>query len=127
MMRDITSVFKGITTPTQTIYEQIANAGWEVKKIDFDKKQGVYTATATNPYGEELVKTGPHDSTALGNLLYAVLRHNHIRTAAQHKVGMWQTNWTNRLQEVAEAYAKAPVYDPKAAPAFKALADDSVH
>jgi 2'-5' RNA ligase len=49
-----------------------------------------------------------------------------MRTAAQWKLGMWKTMFTDQLKDIAEAYAKAPVYDPKAAAAFKELADDSV-
>lgn len=126
-MREFTSIFRGITTPLNTIYEQIAQQGWEVRKVKWDKSEGSFVATAKNAFGEERQGRGPTDATALGNLLYTVMRHNHIRTTAQWKVGMWRTMWTDRLQELAEAYAKAPVYDPKAVPAWKALADDSVH
>ena len=42
------------------------------------------------------------------------------------RIGMWRTDWTDQLQPIAEAYAKAPVYDPKAAAAYKELADDSM-
>ena len=40
-------------------------------------------------------------------------------------LGQWKADWSDQLQPIAEAYAKAPVYDPKAAAAYKALADDS--
>lgn len=109
------------------MYDQISQAGWEMKKVQYDKKTGQMVATAKNPFGEEIAKTGPDDATALGNLLHAILRRNHLRTPAQWKVGMWNTTWTDKLPEIAEAYSKAPVYDPKAAAAWKLLGDDSLH
>lgn len=126
-MKDISSVFAGLSTPPQVMYDQISQAGWEMKKVQYDKKTGQMVAIAKNPFGEEIAKTGPDDATALGNLLHAILRRNHLRTPAQWKVGMWNTTWTDKLPEIAEAYSKAPVYDPKAAAAWKLLGDDSLH
>jgi hypothetical protein len=123
---DITSAFRGLTTPLPALYDQIARQGWEPTKVKWDSSLGAFTAEARNAHGEKVTKTGPTDKTALGNLLVAIMRHTHMRTAAQYKVGMWKTMFTDQLQPIAEAYAKAPVYDPKAAQAFKELADDSV-
>lgn len=124
-MTNVTSAFRGITTPTADLYQQIAQTGWETTKVKFDKTQDVYVAEAKNPYGEKITRTGPNDSTALGNLLVAIMRRHHIRSAAQWKLGMWKTMFTDQLQPIAEAYAKAPIYDPKAAGAFMELAQDS--
>jgi hypothetical protein len=66
-------------------------------------------------------------NTAVANALLAVTRRNHMRTTAQFKVGMWRTNFHERQREIAEAYRDAPIYDPKAVAAWKALGDDSMH
>jgi hypothetical protein len=107
------------------LYTRIGDSGWSVKRVKFDKKEDCYVASAKNPYGDEIEKTGPDEGMAVRNLLLAIERKNHMRTAAMERIGMWKADWSDQLQPIAEAYAKAPVYDPKAAAAFKALADDS--
>jgi hypothetical protein len=107
------------------LYVRLGETGWSLKKVKFDKKEDCYVASAKNPYGEELEGTGPDEAMAVRNLLLKVERKNHMRSAAMERVGMWKSDWADQLQPIAEAYAKAPVYDPKAAAAFKALADDS--
>jgi hypothetical protein len=107
------------------LYTRIGDSGWSVKKVKFDKKEDCYVASAKNPHGDEIEKTGPDEGMAVRNLLLAIERKNHMRSAAMERIGMWKADWSNQLQPIAEAYAKAPVYDPKAAAAFKALADDS--
>lgn len=108
------------------LYIRISETGWSVKKVKFDKKEDYYVASAKNSYGDEIEKTGPDEGMAVRNLLLAIERKNHMRSAAMERIGMWKSNWVDQLQPIAEAYAKAPVYDPKAAAAFKALADDSM-
>lgn len=125
-MSIVTSAFQGITTPASDLYNQITNLGWTTTKVKYDSKLGAFTATGKNLHGEQITKTGPNESTALGNLLVAVMRHTHMRTAAQWKVSMWKTMFTDQLKPIAEAYSKAPVYDPKAAGCFQELAQDSV-
>lgn len=125
MIRDVTSAFRGVTTPLNELVDRIGEAGWELQKVDF--KSGSYFAKAKNPHGETIEKTGPTDATAVANVLVAILRRHRIRTEAQYKIGMWQSTFTDQLQPIAEAYSQLPVYDPKAAQAWKELADDSSH
>lgn len=127
MRIDVTTAFHGISTPLQELYTKIGDLGWSVKKVGWDKKQECYLAVAQSPHGEQVEKTGKTDKTAVANLLLAVTRKQNMRTTAQWKVGMWKTMFTDQLQPIAEAYANAPTYDPKAAAAFKELADDSMH
>jgi hypothetical protein len=121
---DLTSAFRGITTPVRDLMNEIHARGWTVGKVEF--KKGEYHASATNPSGKKVTKTGRDQATALGSLLIAIMRREHVRSAAQRHVGMWKSNWTDQIQEIAEAYATAPAYDPKAGPAWKELANDSV-
>lgn len=107
------------------LYLRLGESGWSIKRVKFDKKEDCYVAIAKNDHGEEIEKTGPDEGMAVRNLVLAVERKNHMRSAAMEKVGMWKANWDDQLQPMAEAYAKAPIYDPKAAAAYKALADDS--
>lgn len=123
-MIDVTSVFQGITTPLPELTGQIENLGWQLDKVNFG--QGTYRAKASNPHGEKIERTGLTDRTAVANVLLAIIRKHKVRTAAQHYGGMWAANWTDKLAEIAEAYSKAPIYDPKAASAWKELAQDSV-
>jgi hypothetical protein len=121
---DLTSAYKGITTPLPAIVSQIENLGWTMGKIQWRKD--AYVASARNPHGETVEMKGLNEATAAANVLKSILRLHKVRTAAQKFGGMWNTSWADRLQEVAEAYSKAPVYDPKAAPAWKELARDSM-
>ena len=125
-MRQAISIFTGITTPTNELYDQIARYGWEVTKLGWDPSSNSYKAEGQDSYGQSTAKTGPEPNAALANLLIAIARRTHLRTSAQYKVGMWKTMFTDQLKDIAEAYSKAPVYDPKAATYFKELADDSV-
>src|SRR5271166_2688331 len=108
------------------LYTRIGDAGWSVKKVKFDKKDDEYVAEAKNDHGETLKGTGPDEAMAVRNLVLKVERKNHMRTAAMERIGMWANTWEDQLRPIAEAYAKAPIYDPKAAAAYKALADDSM-
>jgi hypothetical protein len=119
--------FVGVTTPVEDLAIAIQNQGWQLGSVQYDNKLNAYTAEAISPHGEKLQKTGPDGNTAVANALLAVTRRNHMRTTAQFKVGMWRTNWHERLPEIAEAYRDAPIYDPKAVAAWKALGEDSVH
>jgi hypothetical protein len=108
------------------LYMLVSESGWSIRKIKYDKKDDCYVASAKNPFGDEIEKTGPDEEMATRNLVLAIQRKNHMRSAAMERIGMWKVDWSDQLQPIAEAYAKAPVYDPKAAAAYKALADDSV-
>jgi hypothetical protein len=114
--------YKGITTPLNELYPEIEKRGWE-PKVDFKDDQ--YVATGSNPHGETLEAKGPTDSTAVGNLLLLIMRRETIRQGSFH-IAQWNTNFSSNMEEIAKAYAKAPLYDPKAAPAWKELADDSM-
>lgn len=119
----IQSAFRGITTPINEIYDEITKRGWE-PSVKFKKGEG-YIATAKNPHGETLETKGKTDATAAGNLLVKIMRHETIRSSHRRKLALWNTSFTNKIEEIAKAYAQAPVYDPKAAIAWKELADDS--
>lgn len=121
---DLTSVFRGVTTPERVLYDHIEQQGWTTNSVAY---QGdAYVAKGSNAHGEKLERTGPDANTALSNLLVAITRKNYMHTPAQAKVSAWASNWTNQVKEIADAYVKLPVYDPKAAGAWKELADDSV-
>lgn len=117
---EILGIQHGLTLASQTIREQITATGWEVRKVKFDTKLDRYTATAKSARGEELERNGKTERLALANLLLAVTK----RTGHTH-LGRWQTNFTDQLQAIAEAYSKAPLYDVKASAAFMELARDS--
>lgn len=117
--REITSAFKGITTPVSALYDQIHQRGWQVTGIKHDAEEG-YEATATNPHGEQASKVGRDEATALGALLLYIVRREFMRQ------GAWNSHWADKQEPIAQAYAKAPLFDPKAAAAWKELADDSL-
>lgn len=118
----LVSGWLGVTTPVREIYDEIAGRGWTVEKVAV--KDGEFVAEAKNEWGESLTAKGRDDKSAAAQLLMRVMRREHMRSAAQRKVGAWKTNWNDQLGEIAAAYAQAPLYDPKAAGAWKALADD---
>lgn len=119
---DVTSAFQGITTPPRELYDEIHGRGWEVQKVDVNG-DGLYEATVKNPYGETLAKTGPDPQTALGHCLVGIMRQETMRYP---RVAAWTDTWEQERPEIAEAYADAPTYDPKAAGAWKELGEDSM-
>lgn len=119
---DVTSGFLGITAPLRELYDEVHQRGWTVSKLDV--KDGNYVATVKNPHGEQLEKTGPTPETAVGNALVALMRQETMRYRG--RTAAWNTTWNDQLPQIAQAYAEAPIYDPKAAGAWKELAQDSV-
>src|SRR3954466_14889032 len=120
---NVLSALQGVSTPLPQMVQQLESIGWTLGRIQFKDNQ--FLAPATNQMGEEIVKTGPSAEIAVSNTLLAAGRRNHIRSYAMFKVGMWQGDWIDRLNDIAEDYRKAPIYDPKAVAAYKSLADDS--
>lgn len=114
----VTSAFQGITTPISELYNEIHMRGWQVGNVDI--KDGQFIASASNPHGEKVEKQGRDPQTALGALLMYIMRREHIRQ------GAWSQHWGDQLESIAQAYAKAPHFDAKAAAAWKELADDCV-
>lgn len=124
---DITSAFQGLSTTLPELYTLIGDLGWSVHKVRYDKKLEQFVAIAKSPTGEEIKKTGTSDKAAVANLLLAVTRRQHTKTSAQQKLSAWKYTFVDEQKEIAEAYVKAPLYDPQAAIAFKELADDCMH
>lgn len=125
-MPDILASLQGLTANLEDLVQQVGQLGWEVKHIKYDKKKG-YLVKAKNPHGEEIESFGDSEKRAMAKLLLSITRKYNMRTAAQWKLGMWNPhNWTDQLPQIAEAYSKANIYDPKAAAAFHELGQDSV-
>lgn len=111
----------GLTLSHKTLRAQIEQIGWTVGKIHFDSKLDRYTAEAKSPSGEKLSRNGKTERLALSNLLITIThRNSHVAT----KLSSWQTTFTNQIAQIAEAYMKAPIYEPKASAAFMELAKD---
>jgi hypothetical protein len=119
---DVTAAFRGVTTPVHKLVGLIEDQGWEPGKVGFS--DGQYTASASFE-GEKVERTGPDQATALANVLKVIVRKHHMRSKVQEHLGMEAPKFLDRLEEIATEYAKATVYDPKAAIAWKELADDS--
>lgn len=97
---------------------KIADRGFEISSVKFDKKSNKYVAIAKREE-KEVRATGNDVKMALANLLNAVA-HTHI--ASIQVLARWQHTFETQLKEIAEAYAKAPAYEKKAAAAFMELA-----
>jgi len=115
---DLTAAFQGFSIPLRHLLDEIHGRGWDVANIDFRKD--AYVAKGKNPHGESIERSGPTEETAAANLLMAIMRRETMRYAA------WKNNWITELQTVARAYAEADVFDPKAAGAWRELAEDSL-
>lgn len=115
---DISSAFQGVTTPLADLYNEIHMRHWQVTSLKV--KDGMYEASAKNPHGDAVSKHGRDEKTALAALLLHIVRKEHIRQ------GAWNKHWGDQLEEIAQAYAKAPSFEPKAAMGWKELADDCV-
>lgn len=119
---DITAEFRGLSFNLRDLYQELSNNGWQVKKIKYDSGSNKFIATGQASHGEELDGWGPNEQQAISNLLLNAIHRNGLRMT---RVAMWSTNFTHRLEEVAKEYAKAPVYEPKAAIAFHELGRDA--
>lgn len=120
----IAAISQGLTYSSRDLRAQIEATGWQVSKIKFDQKLDEFVATAKAPHGEEVEKSAKTEKLALGNLLLAINRLNHVRSS---RLSRWTTTFIDQLPAIAEAYAKAPIYDPKASAAFMELGRDSEH
>lgn len=121
---DVTSAFRGVTIPKRELLADIEKRGWQVTKLQWKKDS--FVAEAKNPHGEKREAKGPDEATALASLLMLVMRKDFMRAKVQQKVGMWKTDFVGQLEQIAQAYAKAPAYEPKAASAWMELAHDSM-
>src|SRR4051794_12352926 len=121
-MTDVTSAFRGVSTPLPELYRLIEEQGWEPGKVSYSKDGYVASATLN---GEKVERTGPDQGTAVSNVLKVILRKHHVRSALWEHLGMDTPKHLDRLEEVAQDYVEAPAYDPQAAPLWKELADDS--
>lgn len=120
---EVTAGLIGLTLPNRELYAEIEKRGWTVQNVAFKGKQ--YVAKGKSQIGHTVEANGPTDDTALGNLLMAIMRKEFVKPTP--RTAAWHEHYTKpgMLQSLAEAYANAPVYDPKAAPAWKELAEDS--
>ena len=118
---DVTAAFVGITTPVLELYTEIGKRGWSVSKTGI--KNGSFFCQAKSPNGESIEKVGPDENTAAGHVLLAIMRQETMRHT---KSASWSQDWKDDLPQIAQSYAKAPAYEPKAAAAWKELADDMV-
>lgn len=119
------SRYLGVSTPPGELTQQIAGLGWQVAKVQWSSGKRAYEAKAKNPHGEQKVGYGPDPASALSQLLLSISRHELIRSSSidRSKFGLY----TSKLKEIAQAYLKAPVYDPKIAGYFLELGQDSTN
>jgi hypothetical protein len=120
-MMEITALFPTFSFDTSGLIKVITEKGWEVKKVKYDKKTDRWTASAKAPHGEEVESWGRDEHQALVALAYRV---THLNSSRSSKVAAWQHSFVDQLVPIAEAYAKASLYDSKAAQSFMALAHD---
>jgi hypothetical protein len=123
MMNSIAAL-QGMTYSSASLHQQITDQGWSVKKLSYDKKRDRFVAVGKASHGEEIECWAPTEKVALANLLKRILRLNHMRSS---KLSMWTHTFTDQLPAIAQAYSKAPAYDPKAAISFMELGKDSVN
>lgn len=119
---NIVSEFRGLSFDLSSLYQELSNNGWSVKKLKYDSGSDKFVATGQASHGEEVDGWGPDEKQAMSNLLLHAIHRNGLR---QTRVAKWKTNFTEKMSEIAEEYSKAPVYDPKAAIAFMELGRDA--
>lgn len=114
-----------VATPQSVLYDKLLQLGWSLGKIAF--KQGVYVGVAKNQTtGQEVTRTGKSPEMVVASMLRYAQKANEVRRyAALQKLAAWDSDWLDQKDEIAAAYAKMPAFDPKAAPAFQALAAES--
>lgn len=122
--RVLVSAYQGPTISLRDLYGAIQSRGWEVTNVKW--KTDGWEAEAKSADGRKITKAAPTQASAVQHLLLAVTHADYMRVqASRAKLGMWSTTFTHKLQPIADAYAKAPAYDPKAVEAFMELAHDA--
>ena len=115
----------GVTADPRELTDLITAQGWQLDKVQWAKDS--FIAKASTPDGEKAEATGPAAADALANLLLRINNYNHLRSYASRLAAM-NTDWLSlgtRMQEIAQVYAKAPMYEIKAGLAWQELANDS--
>lgn len=102
--------------------DDIHERGWTVSQVAL--KDHEYVATGDNGVGDKIDASGPTEASAVGQLLMRIMRRETVRTG-HVKESQWGYDFSNMMEEIAKAYAAAPVYDINAAPAWKELGVDS--
>jgi hypothetical protein len=118
---DVTAAFLGIQNDFSDLAQEVARRGWTLGKVKYNN--GAFEAEASSPHGEKQLGRGKDENSALAHLVMRIMRQEFMRTP---RTAGWGTNWTDHLQEIAQAYQEAPIYDPNAAPAWRELAQDSL-
>lgn len=121
---DVLANIRGLSFDLPSLYSEVSKQGWEIKKVKYDSKDDRFVATAKSPHGDELMGWGKNDKLAVANLVMQITKLNGARMG---KLSMWNYTFTDQLVPIAEAYSKAPLYEPKAAISFMALGRDSEH
>jgi hypothetical protein len=120
---DLSSAITGLTFTSSDLASQVERTGFRLKKVQYDKKTDRIIATAENPSDKrEEEGWGRTDQEALANLL---VRCNHLIHMRSTKIAGWSSTFTSEMGPIAEAYSKAPIYEPKAAIAFMELGHDA--
>lgn len=114
-----------VATPQSELYEKLALLGWELGKVEF--KNGVYVAKASNPTTSQSIdRAGKTPENAIAAVYQYAVRAGQVRRyAALKKLGAWGNHFVDRVDDIGQAYSKLPAFDPKAVPAWKALAAES--
>lgn len=113
-----------VAIPQSELYSQLQALGWSLKNITM--KNGLFVAKGIGPAEQEAERIGQDSEGALAALLLYAQRSNAVRRmAATEKFAAWHSNWLDQAKEIAHAYSKAPVFDEKAVPAWRALAAES--
>lgn len=116
---DISSNFVGLSFTQRDLMDMLAKEGWEIHKIE-PKDDGFIVNL--NNIDSEKWKSDPASSIeqALAQSLLEISNQRLMCSAAYHHT------WVHQLKPIARAYAQAPIFDHKAAPSWKALADDNI-
>jgi len=94
-------------------------AGWQL--ISLKEKGAGFVATGQGADGDKADRLGSTPKMALANLVMFAERRGRMRTYRSS----WGTDWLDHHEQIADAYRKLPLFDHKAVPAWRALADES--
>lgn len=102
---------------------KLSEAGYSLTKLD--QRSGTYVAKGENANGDKVERNGDTAEMAVANLVRFVIRRNSMQPYS--KTASWGTDWLGKHEDIAKDYRKLPVFDEKAVPAYKALAEESKH
>jgi len=122
--REVTSAFVTLSGIGRDWIKDIEDLGWTVDSMGRDS-EGNFVIQASNQAGEQTETKDKSDTFAFASLYSRINRSQAARLTHNRRVADWDRSFEDQIEEIAQEYADAKIYDKKAGPAWIELARDN--